>query len=1293
MARLVQFGEFVGPGERLTAAYLETHLPDDWVVICNKELVAPDGTTRETDFVIVARNVVFVVEEKHWAGRIDGDARRWYPSFGAVRSPISIVESNVRRLAGVIKDAVPDAREVGGLFVFGRVILSHPSVDIQVEEPRVANHVLLLEGCEAALERFDAGQPSGLSISGFRKGTIGAIELLRDRPDVPAQIGDYEVVESLGRTGSVRTVFARHADGSERLLKIIERPVTAVTEVAVQAQEAALRDYNALQVLSAARRTPRVDPYFSWDDNQFWVVPVHPLAGRTLAEDRLSGSPEKARARAVVHDAFAGLAQVHAAGILHRDLRPETIYLSPDERVGFSDFTLSRISGRQSLAGFVEPEPTGFRAPEAQEDLFSAIPASDVFSLAASLSYWLSGEEPRPGTPAPRAIQRASDIVGADVASILDRCLASDPLARPDASAVARDIELLARRQVPASNRGDYSIDELIDGQYRIVRELGRGATAITYLALDEISQQHFVLKRITNPEWVGRLARNEFVVLLDLNHPNLPRVYDVRPPNAAFHLKLEYVRGSSLQELSPARRGDVLFAMRVANEMLAALAYLATRHLIHRDLSPSNILVPDEDSGAIKLIDFGVATTGLESETAVGTPRYRAPEIERGGAWTETADVYSLAVILIEVLLGRLPYSVENGIANKAFILPPARDESDAIGRRLLGVLFTAAHPDRGSRYRTAVDFRAALQGALHAPPDVAGSRGVNPYVDQIRSAYRNCAIGNADNRGIDSAFTDETYVPTALDRKLLPRVLAGDFDLVILTGNPGDGKTAFLQKLGRDLEERDGEVLAKDAAGWRLRFGGRIFAALFDASESNLGRSSDELVRAVIQPAIEANASSQAYTGLLAVNDGRLQQFLESSPDLESQPVGGAIRAHLEGHPATQTRVVVVDLKVRSLASARDGSKGLFDDILHEFIRMDRWDPCSGCSARLECPILFNAMSFADPALGGVVASGLGQLLLDTHLRRERRPTLRDLRSALSYLITHDMGCDDVHADRDQGLSPAHAGANHYYNAAFDGSGAPDLLLDDWQVLDPSDSGEPRLDRYLFLSRSDSAEVDRLFVGGSLRANIPASLGPLDNAEAWIRSSKRRFAFEGDTRIAEELNLARPADVSPYRHRREFVCAVSGTTDPVELRSTLLAGLTRAGAVPPRLVTDGLGLRLGDPDAQIVVIKVLAEGEFAVAVDEPSALFVETTADSLRLVHRSGIALRIGLDLFEFLRRCSDGLVVGSEEHLALAEDVERFKNRLLAHPGREVRLSDDGVGFLRVVADDGLIRLEPE
>ena len=711
----------------------------------------------------------------------------------------------------------------------------------------MASHVLHLVGCEEQLERTDGAQPAKLSIKPFRDGVLQVLEGLRTRATVPSRIGNYDVIESRGRSGPIQTLLARHDDGDFRLLRLIEQPVTAVTARGDDLRLALLREYDALRTLAARGRTPLVDQYFTWGDDQFWVVPIHLAQGVTLAEQRLSGDPVRSRIVPVAKACFEALVDIHAAGIVHRDINPERVYVGTDGRSGFSDFALARITGQRTIAGLlpVDPAPS-YRAPEVAEDLSLASDRTDVYSLAASLCYWVSGEEPDEVGALSGALDRVATVAGGGVESILDRCLARDPNARPDAAAVVAELSTL-ESPAPTSRSGPATPDELLDGQYRVKRVLGQGATAITYLALDTVSGEQFVLKRITNPEWVQRLARNEFRALLDLDHPCLPKVYDVRIPTAPFHIKLEYVRGSPLRELMPGKRGDLDFAMHVADELLSVLDYLSTRHLIHRDLSPGNILVPDEESGHVRLIDFGVATDSADAVSVVGTPRYRAPEIDRGGVWSEGADLYSLAAILIELLLGRLPYEIENGVASKHRVRPPTGAEVNNFGARVLEVLFRGAAPDAGIRYHRATEFRDALRGALVVQSPVDGIDVINPHVDRLRATYRNSRVGNAENRGLDTEFAVATYVPSRLDRDLFPQIVAGAFRLVVLSGNPGDGKTAFLQQARLRLKELGGEKVDDIAAGWTYRLGDRTIRALYDASESDQGRTADELLEEI--------------------------------------------------------------------------------------------------------------------------------------------------------------------------------------------------------------------------------------------------------------------------------------------------------------------------------------------------------------------------------------------------------------------------------------------------------------
>jgi serine/threonine protein kinase len=1311
VARLYRSGEFASPGEERVAAYLERQLPEAWAVICNKELVDPTGATREIDFVVIGQHAVFVVEEKSWTGPIHGNENGWVLRTGeSVVSPLQTAEANARRLAGLLRSNVPMLQErVSGHFVFARVLLSGEA-RLFVHDRRTSDQVLRLEGCDEELERFDRLQGSIVSIGAFRERIIRQLTGLADRPTIPRRVGDFEVLESLGASGPLRTLRGKHRDGSIRTLKLLARPTTADPEKRELIDSVLLREYGALRQLSASGRAPAVDPYFSWDQEQYWVLPIHLLDGRSLRADRADAAPQADRIWAVLEDAAKGLAAVHDAGVIHRALTPDRIYVRSTGAVAFSDFVIARIEGQDTVAAHaveIDSE-NAYRAPECRVDLGLADARSDVHGLVASILFWVTGNEPEPsGQLFPPVGSIRSDLPE-PLAELLDRvsleCLAEDERRRPTAAELAELVKSAHRSAAstsgaaPAAPTGEVEPGAVIADQYRVLRKLGEGATAVTYLVEDLVAETLFVLKRIRNPELISRLSRAEFRSLMTLHHPNLPRVFDVRPPDSPFHLKLEYIPGSPLRHLAPTFHGSMDACLRVGYQVLEALAYLGARNLIHRDVSPNNILVPDEETEKVKLIDFGLATAESDASSAVGTPRYRAPEVERGARWTPSCDLYSLAVVLFELLVGRLPYRTMHGAADKHAIVPPTADEEARFGGQLLRALVKGASPDPRARFQTAEEFVNALREAVVAESMVPaeGREEVNPFVAQLRGAYRNSRIGNAENRGLDSDFARQTYVPTRLDTDLLPRLLEGRYQLVILAGNPGDGKTAFLQRLHDELVARGGQAERKSEAGWRLHLGDRVYAALYDASESHQGKSANTLLNDVLEPLAGPEPIEAPYTAAIAVNDGRLYDFFDRYGENWYPWIWKRIRAQRDGEIDDDERVVLVDLKSRSLIREIPDEPTVFSRILEEFVARDRWHICEGCVARLECPIRLNALTFQDSVLGPMVRRRLHILLFAVHLRRERRPTIRDLRSALAYLITHNLGCEEVHKERQESIVPVGNPSRLYFNATFDGSGGPDLLLEECSQLDPASVASPRLDRFLHFHRQqDQANTVRaLFHDPAGRPDLLATAVSND-FRAWIATMKRRYFFEGATSPDHltQWDLPLPETLLPYWHLEGFAAALAGKHEDPKLLQRLLDGISRADGVPKHASRGGLALRVSETSTEdFVVIKRFPPDEFQLQRPPRGGKYAEGVPDQLVLRHRSGSpSLVIGLDLYEFLERAADGYLPGPEEQRALIEDLSVFKNLLLAQPTREAIVVEGGRRGHYVRVHEGKIRRE--
>lgn len=1305
MARLIKVNPFVGRGEELAAGYLEAQLPGGWSIICNKELVDPRGTAREIDFIIVAQHTVFLVEEKSWGGPIHGNENGWVLRSGeSYIDPLGKTEYLARRLAGMLRRNIPGlgaAVREQDHFVLGRIVLSSDDAKVFVHDPRVREQVLNLQKSAEALFRTDQQQANLASIAPFTARIVKALTRLPDRPKIPRRVGDYEVLESLDSVGPTRLLTAKHPDGSHRYLKLIRLPDTAIADQFQTMENALLREYEALRRLANSGVSPRVDPFFSWEEGTYRVVPIHPIEGESLRAHRTESPPTIDEVLPVVKSAFTALAAVHEAGVVHRSLTPDRIHLQR-HNVIFSDFLIARIEGQETVAAEapgLDPDNV-YRAPECRVGLEFAVPASDVFSLAASLFYWITGYEPRDTEPAfPRLLKCRSELQSSPAAfldEVFAQCLVEDEEKRLSARQVCDRITEEETRQQEESRRHSrsqvFQKGDIVEDRYEIRRVLGQGGTAITYLAYDQVADDLFVLKRILNVELYSELSRREFRVLRNLHHPNLPRVYDVYPERSPFHLKLEYVCGSSLKEVR-SEHANVAACLRIGRDVLTALGYLADQGLVHRDVSPANILIPDEQGHPVKLIDFGLAAAQREATAPVGTPPYRAPEVEQGAQWSPSCDLYSLGIVLFELLVGRLPYRVEQDRRRKDELIGPSAEEERRCGRPLLRALFKAVSPDPSQRFPTAEAFLQAIeQGALGRDETLAGDEQActNLFVDELRRAYRNSRIGNTNNRGLESDFSRETYVETSLDTALLPQILEGQFRLVILSGNPGDGKTAFLQQLCARLKRDGATAEVENEAGWTMRSGDTTFAALYDASESHKGRSADDLFHEILHPLGGRKEPVPGYVAGIAVNDGRLRDFFERNGTTYYPWLWDRLRPQLDDRPCSEGGVLLVDMKRRCLVGRDPSEPSLFAGILDRFLDCRRWEPCNHCASRRECPIWLNVQSLSHPSLAETTRRRLHRLVLAVHLRRERRATVRDLRSAIAFLITHDLGCAVVHEERAKGQWPLSDASRYYFNAAFDGSGSPDLLLDEWQQLDPALVPAPRLDRYLHFHRSpdQTGYIEGIFQSAEGR---PALTLTTPEPRDRIAALKRRYAFEaGGAPSGKPQKFPEPDGLIPYRYLVGFLDAVAGRQPLTEVRDRLLLGISRADSVPLGADNTGLALRLTDAsNGELVVIKKFPPDEFRIRIPTIPAQAVEVLTDYLILEHGSGVPrLVVGLDLFEYLCRSADGSVPGAEEQRALVEDLGIFKNQLLTRPTQEVLILEAGHRSHRVCVEDGRI-----
>ena len=208
--------------------------------------------------------------------------------------------------------------------------------------------------------------------------------------------------------------------------------------------------------------------------------------------------------------------------------------------------------------------------------------------------------------------------------------------------------------------------DSVLANRYRIVDKIGAGGMAEVFRGIDHVLEREVAVKVLTErSDDVCRRFLLEAQSMARLNHPNIVAVYDVGVDRDVSYIILEYVRGKTLREID---RSKISFddAINLTVQLLEALQYAHGQGIIHRDIKPGNIIVTEER--ALKVMDFGLArrmtdvSNLTQSGEIVGTIAYLPPERFLGKSGDNTSDLYSVGVLLYELLSGRLPFTHESG-------------------------------------------------------------------------------------------------------------------------------------------------------------------------------------------------------------------------------------------------------------------------------------------------------------------------------------------------------------------------------------------------------------------------------------------------------------------------------------------------------------------------------------------------------------------------------------------------------------------------------------------------------
>lgn len=277
-------------------------------------------------------------------------------------------------------------------------------------------------------------------------------------------------------------------------------------------------------------------------------------------------------------------------------------------------------------------------------------------------------------------------------------------------------------------------IGKRIYGRYKIVEMIGGGGMANVYLAQDMILEREVAIKILrmdfnNDDEFIKRFNR-EAQAATTLAHPNIVSIYDVGEENDIYFIVMEYVKGLTLkqyiQQHHPIPIEKTLYIME---QVTSAIEHAHHYDIIHRDIKPQNILIDEND--IVKITDFGIATalsatTITQTNAVLGSVHYLSPEQARGGMASKKSDIYSLGIVMFELLTGRLPFSGESAVSialkHLQSTTPSPKRWNSSIPQSVENIVLKATAKDSFHRYESVHEMKEDIKTAL--APDRQGEK-----------------------------------------------------------------------------------------------------------------------------------------------------------------------------------------------------------------------------------------------------------------------------------------------------------------------------------------------------------------------------------------------------------------------------------------------------------------------------------------------------------------------------------------------------------------------------------------
>ncbi len=442
----------------------------------------------------------------------------------------------------------------------------------------------------------------------------------------------------------------------------------------------------------------------------------------------------------------ATLEELHQTGNVHGGLRPETTWLASDGSVQLMNIGFAVALSLNTLLGEDSVSANPFNAPEIRSGGSFSIP-TDFYALGAILYQALTGElpelevtDPWPGSKVPGLPPELDELVA--------NCLAPAPENRVQSAAeFLNGVEEVRKGMATGGQDTILGMEDALVGHtlgaYKLVERMGQGGMATVYKGYEAALDRYVAIKVLPqffarDPNFMQRFRR-EAKAVAQLNHPSIVPIYSYGEESNITYIAMQYVPGGTLKQ----GRGQVYEpqeAIKLALPIVRSLSYAHSRGIVHRDIKPSNVLLSDE--GWPLLADFGLAKMAEETGqltgtgVGVGTPMYMSPEQGQGVGVDHRTDIYSMGIMLYEMLTGDVPFRADTPMAivikHMTAPMPMPREINPDIPEVLERIILKATAKNQADRYQTAEEMAIALEQAqlqLAAQPV-----GVLPAADDIQ-------------------------------------------------------------------------------------------------------------------------------------------------------------------------------------------------------------------------------------------------------------------------------------------------------------------------------------------------------------------------------------------------------------------------------------------------------------------------------------------------------------------------------------------------------------------------------